>query len=433
LTESATYIGKATRGRDNKSLLGPYRVLDLAGEEGALCGRIMAAMGAEVIRIEPPGGCAMRQKPPFYRDTPDIEGSLAWWALAAGKRGITLNIETPRGRALLLDLVKSADFLVESFRPGYLDALGLGYEALRSINPSLIFISITPYGQSGPHSQWAAADLNIQGMGTHMALTGDADRSPLRVGVDAAYWHGGSEAVEAALIAHHHRRGTGRGQHVDVSMQQCIIWCLLNTTMTWQLTGREEMRGGALKKERGNPVFTRSVWPCKDGLVQFIPIGGGGGKSRSDSYHRFMDWMKEEGFFEDFLTARDWNHRDMYSYTQQEYDQVAQRIGAFLMTRTIDELYARSVRERLLLAPIATVKDMLASPQLRERGFFVEVEHPRLGQTFRYPGAFARFSRTPLLPPAPAPQLGEHNTEVYRELLGCDDVQLHALRSAGVI
>ena len=433
---SSTYTGKAATtqlpGRDS-TLLGPYRVLDLAGEQGALCGRLFAAMGADVIRIEPPQGCALRRQPPFHRGIEDGENSLAWWALSTNKRGITLNIESAEGQSLLLSLARQADFLVESFAPGYLAGLDLGYEQLHEANPALVFVSITPYGQTGPHSHWAATDLNIQAMGTHMALSGDADRSPVRVGLPAAYWHGGSEALEAALIAHHYRRHTGRGQHVDVSMQQCIIWCLLNTTMTWQLTGKQEMRGGGVRKERGNPVYTRSVWPCKDGVVHFIPIGGGGGKTRSDSYARFIDWMEAEGWFEDFLTAKDWNHRDMYDYTQEEYDRVAGQIGKFLMTHTLDELYAKSVRERLLLAPISTVKDLLESPQLRERGFFVDVPHPRLGASFRYAGAFAKFSRTPLHAPRPAPLLGEHNAEVYGALLDISAKHQAGLREAGVI
>ena len=434
MDQRTCYNGNAApSGAGDATLLGPYRVLDLAGEQGALCGKLLASMGADVIRVEPPRGCELRRRGPFHRGVPHTEGSLAWWALGANKRGITLDIETKEGRSILLRLAEKADFLIESFEPDYLGRHGLGFEELNKINPALVVVSVTPYGQTGPHSHWAASDINIQAMGTHMALTGDADRAPIRVGLPAAYWHGGSEAVEAALIAHHYRRRTGRGQHVDVSMQQCIIWCLLNTTMTVQLTGRQEMRGGAMRKERGNPVFTRSVWPCKDGLVQFIPIGGGGGKSRSDSYHRFMAWMKAEGFYEQFLDAKDWNHRDMYSYNQEEYDRVAKRIGEFLLTRTLDELYSRSVSERLLLAPISSVKDLLDSPQLRARDFFVDVNHPTLGQSFQYPGAFAKFSRTPLVPPRPAPRLGEHNDEVYRDILGMSTDRLAGLRSAGVI
>jgi crotonobetainyl-CoA:carnitine CoA-transferase CaiB-like acyl-CoA transferase len=315
-------------------------------------------------------------------------------------------------------LEQSADFLVESFAPGYLAGLGLGYEQLRELHPGLVMVSITPYGQAGPHSAWPASDLTVQAMGGHMYLTGDVDRAPVRVGVPASYWHGGSEGAAAAMVAHHYRRRTGRGQHVDVSLQQCVIWTLLNTTMTWQLVGRQEMRGSAFKKERGNTVFTRNTWPCKDGLVQYLPIGGGGGAARSKAFLRFVGWMKEEGAFDPVLTLKDWNDADMFNFDQHEYDVVAERIMHFLQTKSVAEIYDRSVRDRLLIAPMATLKDLLSSVQLNERHFFVDVDHPELGETFRYPGAFAKFSRTPLEPPRRAPRLGEHNHDVLVEEAG---------------
>ena len=402
--------------RADVTLLEPYRVLDLADQRGALCGNILAAMGADVIAVEPPQGSPIRSLPPFYHDVPDAEGSLVWWALSANKRSVTLDLEHHDGRERFHRLLESTDFLIESFAPGYLAKLGLSYEQLKERYPRLIFVSITAFGQSGPHSTWAASDLNIQAMGGHMYLTGDSDRPPVRVGVPASYWHGGSEGAAAAMIALHQRNRSGRGQHVDVSMQQCIIWTLLNTTMTWQLVGRQEHRGGAVRKERGNQVFTRNTWPCKDGLVQYVPVGGGGGSSRRGAYARFVAWMQQEGFDSELLTIKDWNGADMYRFTQAEYDALAERILAFLKTRTVAEVYERSVRERLLIAPIATVSDALASPQMIAREFFVEVEHPELGETFSYAGAFAKISGAPLRRPHRAPRLGEHNAAVFDAL-----------------
>lgn len=400
----------------DKPLLAPYRVLDLCDVRGALCGAILASMGADVIRIEPPGGCPTRRLAPFHLDEPDPEGSLVWWALGRDKRSLILDLETPEGAETFRRLLQTADFVVDSFEPGYLERIGLGYAQLRAEKPSIVWVSITPYGQTGPRSRWAASDINIQAMGGHMYLTGDVERAPVRVGLPAAYWHGGGEGAAGAMVAHHHRRRTGAGQHVDVSMQQCVIWTLLNTTMTWQMLTRQEMRGGTVRKERGNTVYTRIVWPCLDGIVQFIPIGGGGGESRSKSYLRFVDWMAGEGFHADCLTAKDWNNADMYNFSQAEYDAAADQIIAFLKTKTIAELYARAVELRILLAPIATMEELLASPQLAGRQFFVDVEHPELGQTFRYPGAFAKFSATPLHAPRRAPRLGEHNAEILAEL-----------------
>lgn len=394
-------------------LLAPYRVLDLADCSGALCGAIFAAMGADVICVEPPGGSPIRTLPPFLEDEPGPERSLVWWALAANKRSVTLDIEDERQRAALHRLLEDTDFLIESFAPGYLAGLGLSYDDLRERYPRLIFVSITPYGQSGPHAGWVAADINLQAMGGHMYLTGDVDRPPLRVGVPAAYWHGGSEGAAAAMIALHARKRTGRGQHVDVSIQQCVIWTLLNTTMTWQLVHRQEMRGGGVRKERGNTVFTRNLWPCKDGLVQYVPIGGGGGAARSKAYLRFVDWMREDGFFDDVLVKKDWNDVDMFAFEQAEYDAVADCILRFLATKAVSEVYDRSVRDRLLIAPVADVAEVLGSVQLAARGFFVEVDHPLVDRPVTYPGPFATFSQTPLRTPGPAPLLGEHNDEIF--------------------
>jgi crotonobetainyl-CoA:carnitine CoA-transferase CaiB-like acyl-CoA transferase len=414
------------------TLLGPYRVLDLSDERGTLCGQILASMGADVIKIEPPRGAPLRGRAPFYRDTPGIENSLAWWALEANKRSLTLDIEQAQGQALLRRFAQSADFLIESFEPGFTASLGLGYSDLHALNPALVYVSITPFGQTGPHARWAAADITIQAMSGHMYLNGEPDRSPVRLGVSAAYWHGGAEGAQGAMIAHHVRRRNGRGQHVDVSMQQAHIWTLLNTTMTWQLARRQEIRGGSRRKERGHDYYSRHIWSCKDGAVHFVPIAGGGGKSRQHSYMQLMDLMKADGFYEPFLDAKDWNGKDMFGITQAEYDAIAERIALFFMTKTVAELYDFAIKKQLLLAPLASTKDLLESRQLGDREFFVDVDHPRLRGSFSYPGAFAKFSATPLVQPRPAPRVGEHSAEILGEL-GLTEHDVMALRAEGVV
>jgi len=419
--------------KNNPQLLSPYRVLDLADEKGALCGAVLASMGADVIKVEPPCGCATRRKPPFHEDQPNMESSLVHWALNKNKRSLTLALETADGREIFEKLLRSADFLIESFKPGYLEKLGFGYEDVRRIAPSLIYVSITPYGHGGPRSEWEAVDINLQAMGGHMYLSGDVDRAPVRVGLDASYLHGGTEGAAGAMVALNHRRRTGRGQHVDVSMQQCIIWTLLNTTMTWQMVQRQEMRGGAVRKERGNTVYTRVIWPCRDGMVLFIPIGGGGGKARSNSYLRFVDWMRQDGYFADCLILRDWNNKEMYSFSQSEYDAVSDQIGEFLKTKTVSELYERAVADRFLLAPISTVENLLSSPQLEERKFFAEAVGLELGQAIKYPGPFAKFSKTPLAEARRAPLLGEDTDRILFEL-GYDSCEtIDALRASGAV
>src|SRR5262245_35751315 len=192
-------------------LLSPYRVLDLTSAECLLCGKILADLGADVIQIEPLGGSSARRIGPFYHDEVHPERSLFWWSYAANKRSITLNLATSDGRALLKRLVPSAHFLIESFSPGHMERLGLGYDALAAINPALIVVSITPFGQDGPYAQYHASDLNGMGMAGFMYLTGDPDRPPVRVGVPHFYLHGAAAGATGAMIAHAQRVLTGRG------------------------------------------------------------------------------------------------------------------------------------------------------------------------------------------------------------------------------
>jgi crotonobetainyl-CoA:carnitine CoA-transferase CaiB-like acyl-CoA transferase len=416
-----------------EALLAPYRVLDLTGERGTLCGHILASMGADVIKIEPPGGAPLRARGPFYENRPGVENSLAWWALEANKRSLTLDIESARGQELLRRLAASADFLIESFDPGYLAVRGLGYELLHEVVPSLVYVSITPFGQTGPHAHWAANDMTVQAMSGHMYLNGEPDRAPVRLGVSAAYWHGGAEGAQGAMIAHHARRRTGRGQHVDVTMQQAHIWTLLNTTMTWQLARRQEIRGGSRRKERGHDYYSRHLWECKDGAVHFVPIAGGGGKSRQHSYGQLMKMMQADGFYEPFLDEKDWNGAAAFDVTQEVYDAIAERIAAYFMTKTVAELYDAAVTKQLLLAPLATPKDLLESRQLQDREFFVPIEHPKLAKTFTYPGPFAKFSATPCVAIRPAPALGEHTDRILGDDLGLSGTEISELRAEGVV
>jgi crotonobetainyl-CoA:carnitine CoA-transferase CaiB-like acyl-CoA transferase len=371
-----------------EGLLSGYQVVDLADRRNLLCGRLLADMGATVIKVE---------------DVSQAEASneaeaRKWWAHAqaydVGKQHLQLDLRQSADVERLRELVLESDFLLESGAPGSLTTLGLDYQFVHSMNPRLVYVSVTPFGQSGPHSGFAGSDIVLQAMGGHMAVTGERDRAPLSMGVDVAYRHGGVEATAAAMLSHYHRERTGQGQHVDVSIQQCVIWTLLNSTMTPQLLNRNDERGGSVRRERGRDLMARVVWRCKDGVVHFAPIGGGGGSARARSYRRLVAWMAEEGFDDPHLLARDWNGKDLHSVTQDEYDRLAEIFSEFLITKTIAELYARAVEERLLLAPISRIPDLLEDPQLAARGAFSEIVAG--DRSIRIPGRFAVMSRTPL-------------------------------------
>ncbi len=418
-----------SRVASSPSLLGGLRVLDLTTVEGHTCGRILASMGAEVIKVEPPGGEGGRGYLPAMESPDDSR----WWAENLGKKSVTLNLAVAEGRALLDRLLPDADVFVHSFTRPTLERLGLDHDELTRRYPRLIQAAITPFGLDGPYSGYEATDLTIQAMGGHMYVTGDADRSPVRVGLPVAHRHGGAEAAAAITVAYYERQVSGLGQTIDVSMQECVIWTMLNTTMTWELTGRDELRGGAVRRERSSKIYTRLIWHCQDGLVHFVPVGGGGGKSRVKSWNRLVDWMEAEGFGAAILRAKDWNGEHQHDISQKEYDALSARIQEFLMTHTVAELYDRAVTDGLLLAPVASVPDILESRQLRDRGFFETVADPQLAQPVTVPGAFARFTHTPLTAPTRAPRVGENNTEIYCNALGMAETELDSLASTGVI
>src|SRR4029434_3118241 len=231
-------------------LLSPYRVLDLSNELGFLCGKILGDLGADVIKIETPGGDPARRLGPFYGDQPDPEKSLFWFGFNNNNAGITLNLESARGRELFSQLVAKADFVIETFTPGYLDGLNLGYTALAKLNSRLVLTSITPFGQTGPYSKFKASDIEIMALSGCMSLTGDPDRPPLRVTFPPYYGWTRSYAAIGALIAHYHRELTSEGQQVDVSAQACLLWAVSHAHTFWDLNRHVEKRGGCFTDGR---------------------------------------------------------------------------------------------------------------------------------------------------------------------------------------
>ena len=189
-------------------MLSPYRVLDLAEDECMLCAKILGDFGADVIKIEPPGGSPTRNTGPFYHDIPDPEKSLTWFFLGLNKIGITLNLETADGREIFKRLVKTADFVVESFEPGHMPSLGLGYQELEKIKPDIIMTSITPFGQSGPYAHYKVTDIVGVALSGMMWLYGEADRAPVRIPAPQFYLQGGLQAATGTMVAHYHRELT---------------------------------------------------------------------------------------------------------------------------------------------------------------------------------------------------------------------------------
>ena len=215
-------------------LLDWVRVLDLAGEEGLLCGRLLGDLGADVIKIETPGGDAARNKGPFYDKVPHPEKSLYWFALNGNKRSITLNIQTTQGKEIYRNLLEKADMVIETSSPR-LEENGLNYEKLRGINPSIILVSITPFGSAGPYESFKTSELVSLGMSGWLYLCGDSDRPPVQISCPQAYLNAGLDAAVGAMLALHHREMTGEGQLVEISTQQSLVMFTFQSIPTYEL------------------------------------------------------------------------------------------------------------------------------------------------------------------------------------------------------
>jgi benzylsuccinate CoA-transferase BbsE subunit len=412
-------------------LLKGFRMLDLSDEKGAMCGKIFADLGAEVIKVEPPGGCSTRRIPPFLEDEVGLDRSLYFIAYQAGKKSVTANLDTADGRTLVADLAKKCDFLVESFQLGYLDSIGLGYDSLAKLNPRLIYTSITPFGDKGPGKEYKWADIISWASGGMMYLMGEEGKPPIEMALPQAGLHAGAEASVASLIAHYPRQTDGLGQRVVVNMQACIVWTLMNEQAMPILHGNHLGRSGVYVGSLG--LRRKMVFECKDGYISSV-IGVG------PTTKNLIDWVIEGGFGADWMKKMDWGTWTpglFMKATEEELARVAEMeigIQRLFMTMTKDEIYAQTLKRRLLLAPVATEADIARDVQLKARGYFVQVDHTdTIGRPLTMPGPFAKMSATPISINRRAPKLGEHNDEVYGEILGRSREQLTELRALGAI
>jgi crotonobetainyl-CoA:carnitine CoA-transferase CaiB-like acyl-CoA transferase len=391
-------------------LLSSYRVLDLADDRGIFCGRVLGDLGADVIKIEPLLGDPARTVAPFHHDERTDESSLFWQLYAINKRSIAMDIEAPESREALLTLVRSADFLIESFKPDYLASLGLGYEALASINPALIYVSITPYGQTGPYRDFEATDLTGIALSGFMHLTGDEDRPPVRVSVPQFWTLGAAAGAAGAMLAHHQRLSTGRGQYVDVSCQQAAARTLSHAPQYWDMNQVNLRRRGPFR-----PVGDRAMrvnWECADGYVNFIQPGGVvGGRNMA----ALCAWMDEEGHGSAQLSATDFGSIGFGQISTELLEAMNQGLGAFFGAKTKAELASGALQRRVLLFPVNTPADIFAYPQLEARKFFHRITPPT-GEPYDTLGLFVKSSAKPLSIRRRAPMLGEHTSEVLAEL-----------------
>lgn len=391
-----------------EGMLAPYRVLDLTGEQGQACGKLLADLGADVIKIEPPGGDASRRRGPFVGDDPDPEKSLFWFAFNTDKRSLVLDLEELVGRERVLELARQTDFILESFAPGYLDRLGLGFDALRRANPKLILVSITPFGQSGPHRDYRAPDLVAWALSGSMSISGEAARPPAQVSDNAqTFLSACGEAAIGALIALEQRRQTGRGQHVDVSIQEAAARSMFQVSASWDMNQRDLRRG-----ELAVPAKLPWMWRCRDGWVLWICSVGPGAARRQAG---FLAWLAEIDEGRE-LRAFDWDALRPAEMTADEWEHLRAAVAAIFAGRTKADLYQAAIDHDFSLYPSATTSETAENVQLTARGFWRELEHPELGRSIRYPGPFAQATESPPRVSRRAPRIGEHTAEVLAEV-----------------
>jgi crotonobetainyl-CoA:carnitine CoA-transferase CaiB-like acyl-CoA transferase len=391
-------------------LLAPYRVLDLTGPLGFLTGKILADLGADVVKVEPPGGDASRRWAPALPGRDGQPQGLFWLAFNAGKRGITLDLESEADRARLRRLLQQADFVLESGAPGTLDALELGYERLRRDNPGLIFVSITPFGQTGPLRGALGSDLEIMALSGAMSLAGEKDGEPMRVSCPQAPMWVGAEAAMGALTALAHRSLSGEGQRVDVSAQAAVLSALAHAPAFWDLNQVNPERAGVFITGRSvRAARMRAIWRCRDGWLNFVIYGGEAGRHTN---RQLVAWMDAQALCPEWLKQIDWSRFAVTQLAQDEIERLEAPIGEFLLTLAKQEFLEGVIQRGMLGYPVADVSDIARSRQLEARGFWRALDDPSTGRTLRYPGGFAVVDGRRLEIARPAPLPGEHNGEL---------------------
>ena len=393
-------------GTPNASLDG-VRVLDLSGALGNYAGKLFAELGADVVLIEPPQGTALRHQGPFLKDIPGVETSLAFAYHNTSKRSVTLDLETPADQKILRELVARADVLIDTSRPGKMDELGLCYEQLAAIRPSLVMLSITPFGQQGPYALYEAEDIVGLALGGLLSLGGYPDTAPMRVHGDQAVMCANMYGAVAAIVALTQAELTGEGEHIDVSMQECVVLAMENAVQFYDLEKTVRKRWAGDQKFAGTGVYA-----CSDGYV-FLMAGGIGANR---FWERTLKWFAEEGMagVEEFGRPH-W--QDVKFLESSEAKKLFSSLFLpWAASQTKAQLYHSGQARQIPIAPVNTPADIIDSPQLLSRGHFVDVPQAMEGRALRMPGAPYKLSRTPWRIQRPAPRLGQHNQEVMKEL-----------------
>ena len=395
--------------------LDALRVLDLTDYRGQLCARMMADMGADVIKVEPPGGDLARQIGPFVDDLPHPDRSLFFWFYNLNKRSMTLDLTNPRGIEILRELARSADIVIESFKPGRMREIGLGWEELHRINPALILLSIAPFGQTGPYRDFEADDTVLAAMSGMLYVNGFPGQQPVRpLGLQAYHSSAYYGAIET-LCALFARDRDGQGQWIDLSMQEATTCAVEHVAGSYFGENRIEPRRGTLHWSR----YFR-VGKCRDGYIMHCTLG---------DWTSLVEWVAGDGKAKDLVDPewQDVTYRAVHA--EHLFDVLDEWAADYDRTELLD-------RAQTLRLPFATVRKpeaLFDDEQLAARGYFVEVDHPELERSFRYPGAPYLFNGSPWRVYRRPPLVGEHTGHILGEELNLSPDELLALAAEGII
>ncbi|OAI42897.1 hypothetical protein AYO38_11140, partial [bacterium SCGC AG-212-C10] len=370
--------------------LRPYRVLDLTEGHAALGPMMLAGLGADVVRIEPPYISASRLEAPLDPDGPDGMASLSYLLYNRGKRAVTLDLTSADGKASFLELVAGAEFLFENAKPGAMAALGLGYDDLVKVNPALVYVATTPFGQDGPYANHATSDITLAAMGGQVALNGDADRTPVRISVPQTWLHAAAESAAAAMVAHFRRLGSGEGQFVDVSVQAAVFWTGLNAMIHSAITGKNLERAGTLLQL--GTIDVTITHPAADGEVVLLANGA--------TMTPMVHWLIEEGIVpSDWIDGEDWKSFDLRVMRKQPtrftMNEVAGKLGEYTSRHKKLDLLARGMPLGVTIAPVSIGKEVMDFGHLHERNYWQDTQLPS-GKHVLANGEFVRLSKTPI-------------------------------------
>ena len=410
--------------------LAGLRVLELADEKGQYCGKLLGDLGADVIKIEPPGGEATRRVGPFLDDIPHQDRSLSFWCYNTSKRGVTLNLRIEDGRQLFRRLAATADVVLETFPPGHLASLDLAYEALHAQNPRLIMCSLTSFGQTGPWRDYLNSDLLHMAAGGEMASCGydevDAPGAPPIAPGGGNAWHmGGHFAYIAIMAALVHRTVTGEGQYIDASIHEA---CALTTEAA---IANYIYRGETLLRQTGRhhaPAPTpRTQFCSKDGAYVTALVAGRLNPKYVKDLAALLD---SHGMPHDL---HDPKYQDPAAIAANTLHIIDDLVANFIASLPAEVVYHAAQVRGFTWGAVRVPEQLLEDAHLHDRGFWKQVNHPELGRSLIYPGEAAIYNGSPWRISRRAPLIGEHNTEIFCDELGLSRAELSMLAEGSAI